>query len=177
MLCYFSLPKLYGFKRPFMGSTTVRALWSLLALSVLFLSCDKNRAMHQLSTNHTEQHGPPKDWKFTLNQGDAAEGKRLFIEIQCYKCHEVKGEKFPDMAPDEQGVGPELSQMAGMHPLEFFVESIINPNAVIDADAKELGHVGPDGRSKMPEFAEILTVKQVTDLATYLASLRPRHQP
>jgi hypothetical protein len=35
--------------------------------------------------------------------------------------------------------------MAGMHPPEFFVESIINPNAVIDPDAQKLGYVGEDG--------------------------------
>jgi hypothetical protein len=40
---------------------------------------------------------------------------------------------------------PELSEMAGMDPPEFFVESIINPNAVIDPDAQKLGYVGEDG--------------------------------
>jgi mono/diheme cytochrome c family protein len=81
------------------------------------------------------------------------------------------------MAPDEKGVGPELSQMAGMHPIEFFAEAIANPNAVIDDDAKEQGYVGPDGKSKMPEFADILTVKQLADLATYLASLGGGRKP
>jgi hypothetical protein len=33
---------------------------------------------------------------------------------------------------------PELSEMAGMDPPEFFAESIINPNAVIDPDAQNL---------------------------------------
>lgn len=42
---------------------------------------------------------------------------------------------------------------------------------VIDGDAKEEGHIGPDGKSKMPSFADVLTVQQLTDLATYLASL------
>jgi mono/diheme cytochrome c family protein len=141
------------------------------------MACGKKRATHESSPNHSDQHGAPKDWRFTLTQGDAAEGRKLFVEIECYKCHEVKGESFPNMAPEEKGVGPELSQMAGMHPIEFFVESIINPNAVIDADAKESGHIGPDGRSKMPGFADILTVKQVTDLASYLASLKTHRQP
>ena len=80
-------------------------------------------------------------------------------------------ENFSTLVKNDKGIGPELSQMAGSHPIEFFAESIANPNAVIDGDAKEEGHIGPDGKSKMPSFADVLTVQQLTDLATYLASL------
>ena len=76
-----------------------------------------------------------------------------------------------------KGIGPELSEMAGMHPPEFFAESIINPNAVIDPDAKKLGYVGEDGKSKMPDYNSVLTIKQVADLASYIASLKgPKSQ-
>jgi len=143
----------------------------VVSIAVAVVSCQKHDSAKHDDGGHGDQHGMPKDWKFTLAKGDAAEGRKLFVEIECYKCHEVKGESFPNVAANEKGVGPELSQMGGMHPVEFFAESIVNPNAVIDEDAKEQGHVGPDGRSKMPSFADILTVKQLTDLATYLASL------
>jgi len=73
---------------------------------------------------------------------------------------------------EQKGIGPELSQMAGMHPPEFFAESIINPNAVIDADAKKLGYVAEDGKSRMPDYNNVLTIKQVADLASYIASLK-----
>jgi hypothetical protein len=56
--------------------------------------------------------------------------------------------------------------------MEFFAESIVNPNAVIDGDAKELGYLGEDGRSKMPDYTVVLTVKQVADIAACLASLK-----
>jgi mono/diheme cytochrome c family protein len=114
----------------------------------------------------------PKDWKFTLAQGSAEAGRQLFAELECYKCHEVKGENFPALDGGEKYLGPELSQMAGAHSLEFFAEAIANPNAVIDAEAKELGQVDTNGRSRMPDFTEVLTVRQLADLATYLASLR-----
>ena len=66
--------------------------------------------------------------------------------------------------------------MAGTHPTEFFAESIVNPNPVIDPQDKEIGFLGPDGKSKMPTYSDVLTVKQVSDLATYLSSLkRDRH--
>lgn len=146
---------------------------SFLAVSLIALagaSCEKHDAAQPAAAGHGE-HALPKDWKFTLTKGDAAAGRTLFVELECYKCHEIKGERFPDVSPDDKGIGPELSQMAGAHPIEFFVESIANPNAVIDEDAKKEGHVGPDGRSKMPDFADVLTVKQLTDLASYLDSL------
>jgi len=41
--------------------------------------------------------------------------------------------------------------MVGIHPVVYFAESIINPNAVIDHDAKKFGYVGEDGKSKMPD--------------------------
>ncbi len=134
------------------------------------LSCSKQEKRKE--TMEMAGHGMAADWKFTLPAGDAAAGRKVFIEAECYKCHEVKGEKFPAVAEKEKGVGSELSQMAGMHPVEFFAESIINPNAVIDPKGKELGYLGEDGKSKMPDYSDVLTVKQVSDLAAYLASLK-----
>jgi hypothetical protein len=68
-------------------------------------------------------------------------------------------------------IGTELSQMAGAHPLEFFAESIVNPNAAIVADAKERGYVEAGGRSEVRDFSAVLTVNQVADLAAYINSL------
>lgn len=143
----------------------------LLVFTIMAMAGCERAAKHD-QASHGDQHGAPKDWKFTLAQGDAAEGRKVFVELQCFKCHEVKGESFPDVSPGDKGIGPELSQMAGMHPPEFFAESIINPNAVIDADAKEQGHVGADGKSKMPDYSDAVTARQLTDLAAYLTSLK-----
>jgi mono/diheme cytochrome c family protein len=139
----------------------------VMLIALLWSACGKETDHH----HDREEHGTPKDWKFSLAKGNPDEGRKIFVELECYKCHEVKGERFPDVASGEKGVGPELSHMAGMHPVEFFAESIVNPNAVIDDDAKERGYVGADGRSKMPEYGDVLTVKQLTDLATYLTTL------
>jgi mono/diheme cytochrome c family protein len=141
----------------------------LVFLIAAIPGCERS-AQHDQAA-HGDQHGMPADWKFTLPPGDPGEGRKLFIEAECHKCHEVKGETFPDAVKETGDVGPELSQMAGMHPPEFFAESIINPNAVIDDDAKEKGHVGADGRSKMPDFSDTFTARQLADLAAYLASL------
>jgi len=114
-------------------------------------------------------HGTPKGWKFTLPKGDPAKGREVFAKLECYACHEVKGERFP--APTEQAkVGPELSQMAPLHEAEYFAEAVLNPSVVID---KGKGYQAPDGSSKMPEFNDSLTVKELIDLVAYLRSLKP----
>src|SRR2546427_2713880 len=152
------------------------ALLAVVAI-VSFTSCSKERTAAKVGHQEMGAHGMTSDWKFTLPQGDPAAGRKLFVEVECYKCHEVKGEKLPGVAEGVKGIGPELSEMAGMHPPEFFAESIINPNAVIDPDAKKLGYVGEDGKSKMPDYNSVLTIKQVADLASYIASLKgPKSQ-
>jgi mono/diheme cytochrome c family protein len=144
----------------------------LLIASGIFslVSCSKQEK--QKETGEMAEHGMAAGWKFTLPAGDPAAGRKVFIEMECYKCHEVKGQIFPAVADADKGVGPELSRMAGMHPVEFFGESIMNPNAVVDPDAKQKGYLGEDGKSKMPNYNDVLTVKQVSDLAAYLASLK-----
>lgn len=148
-------------------------MWQRMLISIFVAfslsACKPGGEPTKTAQDGVHAHGTPKDWKFTLAKGDAAAGRKVFAELECHKCHEVKGEKFPNVAEADKGVGPELSQMAGMHPLEFFAESIVNPNVVIDDDAKERGYLGDDGKSKMPDYGDAITVKQLADLAGYLA--------
>jgi Cu/Ag efflux protein CusF len=69
----------------------------------------------------------------------------------------------------DQAVGPELSQMGPMHPLEYFTESTINPSAVASKKYR-----GPDGKSKMPDFNADMTVQELIDISAYMASLKPK---
>jgi mono/diheme cytochrome c family protein len=153
-----------------MRATSTAVLLYILGISAVTISCTKNAEQEPVHPA-TGEHAP-LNWKFTLPPGDAIEGKKLFVESECYKCHEIEGESFPVVADGDKGIGPELSQMAGRHPPEFFAESIVNPNAVIDPQDKEMGFLGADGTSKMPTYSDALTVKQVSDLATYLNSLK-----
>ena len=58
--------------------------------------------------------------------------------------------------------------MGSHHPPEYFAESILNPNRVIILGP---GYTGADGLSKMPSYADTMTLKQLTDLVAYLKSL------
>src|SRR5207245_1336709 len=79
------------------------------------------------------------------------------------------GAGFPDVKPDPTRQGPSLAGMGGMHPAEYFAESVLNPNAVIVTGP---GFTGPDGLSIMPDYRASLTDAETDDL---LPSLRRRH--
>jgi mono/diheme cytochrome c family protein len=118
-------------------------------------------------------HGTPKGWKFTWPKGDSAKGRAVFQKLECYSCHEVRGERFP--APSDSGrSGPELSSMGPLHPPEFFAEAIINPGAVIE---RGQGYAAADGSSKMPAYGDVLTLQETIDLVAYLRQLRPAPAP
>jgi mono/diheme cytochrome c family protein len=118
-------------------------------------------------------HGTPKDWRFTWPKGDPAKGRDLFRKLECYSCHEVRGERFP-VPSDTARAGPELSSMAPLHPPEYFAESIINPGAVIE---RGRGYAAPDGSSKMPSYGDSLTIQEAIDLVAFLRQLKAPAPP
>lgn len=143
---------------------------SCIAMSCVFLLGSSLASKHTGKTNSSraiEQHHP-RGWRFTMPKGDPAKGRAVFEKFECYYCHEIRGEGFP--APTESA--PELSQMGGLHPLEFFAESIMNPNAVVPRSYREA-----DGKSPMTDFTGKMTVKELIDVSAYIASLRPKGVP
>jgi Cu/Ag efflux protein CusF len=155
-------------------------MWSqpLLALSLLvIISSFLSFALPTFASKHTAKTLPtpkevdthhPKGWRFTMPKGDPIKGKAVFEKFECYYCHAVRGEQFP--APTENA--PELSQMGPMHPVDFFAESIMNPNAVVPKAYRQ-----SDGKSPMTDFTEKMTVRELIDVSAYVASLRPQGAP
>jgi hypothetical protein len=64
--------------------------------------------------------------------------------------------------------------MGDHHPVEYFAESLLNPNAVIVTGP---GYTDADGMSIMPDYHESLTVAELTDLVAYLKGLQGEHAP
>lgn len=115
------------------------------------------------------EHGTPAGWRFRWPAGDPARGRAVFFKLECYSCHEVRGESFP--APSDAGkVGPELSAMGPLHAPEYFAEAILNPSAVVE---RGKGYEAADGTSKMPSYNDVVTVQEVVDLVAYLRALKP----
>lgn len=140
-----------------------------IAIAVVFVTLGTGSSHDEPAGSQGQQTHHPQNWKFTMPQGDPANGRKVFEKYECYYCHIIRGEDFPFAGVD---YGPELSQMGRLHPLEYFTESIINPSAwASPADRRS------DGKSKMPEYNDRMTVKELIDLSTYLASLRPSDVP
>lgn len=113
--------------------------------------------------------GVPKGWKFLVPPGDPSRGREAFVTMECFACHEVKGENFPQSSKRGHEPGPELTGMGSHHPAEYFAESIMNPNRVI---VQGPGYTGPDGLSKMPGYGDTMTIQQLVDVVAYLKSLQ-----
>ena len=125
---------------------------------------------------HESPGGVPRGWKFSLPPGGNVEaGRAAFVKFECFKCHAVQGEQFPAVSKTATDVGPDLTGMGGgMHPPEYFAQSILAPNAVI---LDEPGYTGPDGKSRMPEYNDTMTVRELIDLVAYLESLKGGEMP
>ena len=115
------------------------------------------QALHQLG-------GVPPGWSLSPPSGDAVRGRATYERLGCHSCHVVRGAAFP--APT--GPGPELTGMGSHHPAAYFVESIVNPSAVV-VDGP--GYVGSDGQSTMPTYPD-MSLAQLGDLVAYLRSLQ-----
>jgi mono/diheme cytochrome c family protein len=142
----------------------------LVAIAAILVLVGAFAATAQLRVTERDMHsfpgGVPPGWKFALPAGDPVKGKQVFAALECYTCHLMAGQGFPEPKADKPG--PALAGMGGMHPAEYFAESIVNPDAVI-IDGP--GFLAADGRSRMPSFNDSLTVAQLVDLVAYLKSL------
>lgn len=106
---------------------------------------------------------------FRLPDGDAVQGRKAFLYMQCHQCHTVAGEEFPEIpyadAPYVKLGGP-VSKVKTYGEL---VTAIINPShELAKGYAKEL--VSEDGESNMYNYNDHMTVQELTDLVAYLQS-------
>jgi hypothetical protein len=112
--------------------------------------------------------GVPPGWRLRVPPGDPRTGRDVFVKLECFKCHAVKGEHFPGVPTVSGDPGPELTGMGAHHPAEYVAESILNPDAVIVTGP---GYTGPDGLSIMPDYRSSLTVGELIDLVAYVKGL------
>lgn len=116
-----------------------------------------------------------------LPEGDAEAGRAVFSQFECYTCHEVKGDDFP--APTV--ITPtyvSLGAGQGDESRAYLAESIIAPSHQFATpkppDGKTAGDVNiMSGRaSRMTDFTDRMTVRQLIDVTTYLKSLQTGSQ-
>jgi hypothetical protein len=104
----------------------------------------------------------PPGWTFRLPEGSPASGKTVFLRMECYSCHLLRG------VPEEPragsgGIGPELTSYAGL-PKEYLAESIIRAHTVVAAP----GYVVKEGQAGMGKYNHFMTVQELIDLVAFL---------
>jgi hypothetical protein len=133
-------------------------------------SHDRPRGPIKTSMEELHQHGGvPPGWQFHFPDGDAVAGRGLFAKLECYQCHAIQGESFPQTSSQAGNTGPELTGMGDHHPTEYFAESILNPHAVIVTGP---GYTDAAGMSIMPDYRDSLSVAELIDLVAYLKALK-----
>jgi hypothetical protein len=124
----------------------------------------------------------PKVEALYLPDGDPDAGKVAFTELQCYGCHEVKGADYPaptTITPTYVALGA----TGKAHSRTYLVESIIAPSHQFATPEPPAGKTVGDevvmsGRgSRMTDYTDRLTVRQLIDLTAYLEQLESSTTP
>jgi sulfur-oxidizing protein SoxX len=102
---------------------------------------------------------------FRLPPGNAEAGKAAFVSLNCTSCHTVAGAELP--APDAVPVVA-LGGPRALPPTDGdLTADIIVPSSHF-AWGYPAAQVQSGAKSKMPDYAEQMTVRQLADLVAFL---------
>ena len=127
-------------------------VWGVAAFLVLSMGCGSGR-------RSSAGFRLPDD-------GDPARGKVAFTALECPTCHEVSGVDLP-----RPTVHPPVPVVLGGEVNKdmtdgYLVTAIIYPNYRLAPYPKPL--ITSGGRSRMPSYADRITVRQMTDVVAFL---------
>ena len=109
---------------------------------------------------------------FPVEQGDAAAGRRAFIEHSCQRCHTVVGETLP---PPPGMSFPMLQLGSPPTTIRSYADlttAIVNPNhALSERYRQQLQQTGIPADSPMPtQSLDTMTVRQLINIVAFLGS-------
>ena len=132
-------------------------------LAVLMIFCFTN----SLVFANRDEGMTPADG-FFLPQGNAQAGERAFARLKCNSCHWVQN-NIDLNVPVAEKVGPMLgSKQAGYSP-GWIANSIVSPSHTIAINSG--GEAEGSELSRMGDFRDTMTVRELTDIVTYIQSL------
>ncbi len=116
--------------------------------------------------------GPRSPVGFLLPDGEVELGKAAFVELECNSCHSVDG---VDLPPPTLIPLPSASVVLGGQVFEirtdgYLVTSIINPSHKLASGLDKEEITTSTGESRMPDYSDIMTVRQLIDLVAFLQS-------
>ncbi|SHM55917.1 Cytochrome c [Cyclobacterium lianum] len=104
---------------------------------------------------------------FALPEGDIELGKAAFTKLACNACHSISGIAWQGKNDGLRiPLGGEVSSQKTYGEL---VTSVINPSHKIGWVNKNEG-ITEDGRSRMKNYNELMTVQELIDLVAFLQS-------
>jgi sulfur-oxidizing protein SoxX len=113
--------------------------------------------------------GPKSSMGFRLPDGDIEKGKAAFVELKCNLCHTVAGAELPSpevIPPVMVNLG---GQVRNIKTYGDLVTSIINPSHRLARGYKKES-ISTDGKSRMTDYTEVMTVRQMINLVAFLQS-------
>jgi len=107
---------------------------------------------------------------FRLPEGDAEKGNLAFTELKCHQCHSVSGVEFPK---DAEKSDVHFALGGGVRKVMTYgelVTAIIQPQHVISSEFRATleKEKRADAVSPMPDYNDTMTIRQLTDLVTFL---------
>jgi len=104
---------------------------------------------------------------FRLPDGDAEVGRKTFVELRCYVCHEVKGvdARFEGTAAAHVVLGGKVTRVKTYAEL---VTAIINPTHKLPPDRPGAEPVTTPSVMSVAGLNDVMTVTQLVNLVAFL---------
>jgi hypothetical protein len=84
----------------------------------------------------------------------------------------VAGRRFGDPSQNPGSIGPDLTALHARLPREYLAESIVNFNRYIAHGQYRTSYMAIDGTSRMGDYNDLLTVRELIDLVEFLKAIR-----
>lgn len=104
---------------------------------------------------------------FRLPDGAVEMGQTTFVTLGCHGCHNVSGVELPKRETEPEVTVTLGGEVARVKTYGELVTAIINPSHTL-ARGYPKAKIATDGKSKMTNFNEQMTVQQLVDVVSFL---------
>lgn len=115
---------------------------------------------------------PAPGWQFKLPEGAAQAGEAVFIQLGCPSCHLVAGRSYAGQDLSREPVAPTLGSAQAALTREYLAERLISYDRFLPGGHYKATYSRSDGSSRMGNFNDVITVRQLIDLVEFIKSIR-----
>lgn len=105
---------------------------------------------------------------FFLPDGNVEAGQKAFARLKCNSCHWVQNE-IRLSEPVAEKTGPMIGWKQASYSPGWIANSIVSPSHTIALDSD--GEAEGSQLSRMGDFKDIMTVRELMDIVSYIKSL------